>query len=287
MKNERTFFLLLIFATVLAVFRVPAALAESSDGSSAPAQPASKSFVLRPYKPLYVLATYDWDLSRRGAGLQDYELKFQYSFKIPIFSSASGSREFAFGFTQVSYWQAFNFGISAPFRETNYAPEFMYSMEHRTTALGLEKVGTVLAVIHESNGKGVPDSRSWNRLYAAVKLDWGNFVLGVKPWYRIPERPKSSPTDARGDDNPDILRYMGYGELTAEFRTGTSRIIITARNNLRSSPNYGAVQLDVILPIKNEVKFYVQYFNGYGESLIDYNRYNERIGAGILVASWL
>ena len=33
--------------------------------------------------------------------------------------------------------------------------------------------------------------------------------LVFKPWYRISESEKETPLDPRGDDNPDIYKYMG------------------------------------------------------------------------------
>jgi len=59
---------------------------------------------------------------------------------------------------------------------------------------------------HQSNGRSVPLSRSWNRIVANFGVEKDNFGLLFKTWYRIPE-------DETSDDNPDISRYMGYGEL--------------------------------------------------------------------------
>ncbi len=229
-------------------------------------------FRLEPYKPIYFITAFDPTLDKQDPTLQNVEVQFQLSFKIPIGTLPFWDGRTAVGYTQVSYWQMFNGSYSAPFRETNYAPELMAAFERETTTLGLERIRTVVSFIHESNGRSVPESRSWNRVYAEAKLDWKQVTIGLKPWYRIPEKAKETPMDARGDDNPDILRFMGNGELTAEYRDKAFSALLTGRNNLRSQRNRGSLQLELVLPIRNDVYFYVQVFDGYGKSLIDYDR---------------
>ncbi len=274
--------LLLLWCAIMALSST-GARAESSEVFSSGTGTKRDIFRLEKYRPLYFITVYDPTLRRHDRSLQDFEVQFQLSFKIPILAIPYANGRLAFGYTQVSYWQFFNVDNSAPFRETNYAPEFMASFEHYPEALGLTQVRTTFAAIHESNGRGVPESRSWNRLYAECKLDWERFTLGVRPWYRIPESGKQSPTDAKGDDNPDITRYMGYGEVAAQYRASAFTVMLTGRNNLRGSPNYGSVQLDISIPTKNDFQFYIQAFDGYGDNLIDYNRTSSRVGAGVLI----
>jgi phospholipase A1 len=241
-------------------------------------------FRLEPYKPLYFIGALDRTLDTQDPTLQEEEVQFQLSFKVPVSDIPFWNGKAAIGYTQISYWQMFNTDYSSPFRETNYAPELMASFERDTSILGLERIRTVVSFIHESNGRGGLESRSWNRLYAEAKFDWKQITIGLKPWYRIPESAKKSSTDARGDDNPDIIRFLGYGELTVVYRDNAFSILITGRDNLRShGTNRGSLRLDLAFPIRNDVYFYVQVFDGYGESLIDYNRYSSRIGAGFMV----
>jgi phospholipase A1 len=240
-------------------------------------------FRMEPYKPLYFIAAFDPTLDKYDPTLQNVEVQFQLSFKIPISTLPFWNGRTAIGYTQVSYWQMFNGDYSAPFRETNYAPEFMVSFERETSEFGLERIRTKVSFIHESNGRGGLGSRSWNRVYAEAMFDWKQVTIGLKPWYRIPEKSKSSPTDPRGDDNPDIVKFLGHGELTAEYRHKAFSVLLTGRNNLRADDNHGSLKLDLALPIKNDVYFYVQAFDGYGQSLIDYDRYDSRFGFGFMV----
>jgi phospholipase A1 len=251
--------------------------------AEAPAKPPQDDYLsLQPYKPLYALAVYDTKLHSRAPGLQDGEMQFQISFRVPLLPLPFFDGKLHFGYTQVSYWQIFNNNLSSPFRETDYAPELMARFEQEKGAPGATKSSTVVGLIHQSNGKGLPDSRSWNRLYVEEALTWDRFTFVVKPWYRLPEPAKQNPSDPKGDDNPDIERYLGHGELSVEYRDNIWTIGIMARNNLRS-PNYGAIQIDLSRHVRSDTKLYIQIFDGYGASLIDYNRESLRIGFGFMV----
>jgi phospholipase A1 len=111
--------------------------------------------------------------------------------------------------------------------------------------------------------------------------------LNVRAWYRLPEDKKETPNSMLGDDNPDIQKYMGYGDVFYLRKFGEHSFGVTARNNLRPGENLGSIELDWTFPLPGKMKGFVQYFNGYGESLIDYDQYQERIGIGIKISDWL
>jgi phospholipase A1 len=79
---------------------------------------------------------------------------------------------------------------------------------------------------------------------------------------------------------------MGYGQLTAYWFLGNHRLGVALRNNLDFRDNRGAVQMEWAFPLFRWVSGYVQYFNGYGESLLDYNASSSRIGAGFVLKDW-
>jgi phospholipase A1 len=61
------------------------------------------------------------------------------------------------------------------------------------------------------------------------------------------------------------------------------------RNHLESGFKKGAAELSWSFALWKYrfLKGYVQYFNGYGESLIDYNQHSNSLGIGLLVTDWL
>jgi len=59
------------------------------------------------------------------------------------------------------------------------------------------------------------------------------------------------------------------------------------RCNFRPDNLYGAVQLEGSFPLTANRKGYVQYFSGYGESLIDCHARSNRNGIGIMPTDWL
>ncbi|MEQ8485159.1 MAG: phospholipase A [Pseudomonadales bacterium] len=219
--------------------------------------------------------------------LKQVEAKFQLSLKLALASGLVTTRDRLYlGFTTQSYWQAYNTDISAPFRETNYEPELFWVTPLDGGPFDLDAGLLTLGFSHQSNGRGGTLSRSWNRLYANVAFEKDNLVVSLKPWWRIPERRKDDPLEAEGDDNPDIEKYLGHFEFNTIYRRWDHEFGLMLRNNLRSD-NRGAVQLDWTFPLWGGLRGYAQYFNGYGESLIDYDARIERIGIGILLTDLL
>ena len=211
--------------------------------------------------------------------LDNEEAKFQLSLKIPLnyTSMFVDGDALYFGFTLQSYWQVYNDNESAPFRETNYQPEVFYSMPLEWKVAG-GNTGLTFGMEHQSNGRNDPISRSWNRIYTTLNWADQNLAMSLKAWYRIPE-------DNDDDDNPDINSYMGYFEHRAAYKME----YLTFSTMFRGNPaaGHGALELGMSFPIWGRLNGYVQYFNGYGESLIDYDNNIERIGLGILLTDLL
>ncbi|MFW6322417.1 MAG: phospholipase A, partial [Guyparkeria sp.] len=248
-------------------------------------------FVMRSYQPNYIMpATYTpTDLSRDVYDFepQHAETKFQLSFQFDWFEDPFGpDTALYFGYTQLSLWQTYNTKLlgeeddaSSPFRETNYEPEVGLTIDTDFSLAGLTFKRNRLSLIHTSNGQGGERSRSWNRLAASTSFGRGNFAGRLRGWLRLPE--------ADEDENPDITDHMGHGDLLLAYKWKEQTIAATLRNNLDFADNKGAIQIDYSFPLSKRVKGYVQYFNGYGESLIDYNRSVSRIGLGIALTDWL
>jgi phospholipase A1 len=228
------------------------------------------------------------DSSDFGVDLDHTEVHFQISMKAPIAESLLTDEDaLFFGFTVRSFWQAYNSDISSPFRETNYEPELFWITPVPWKVLGGDSAFAGLGLSHQSNGRSQLFSRSWNRVYALLGWERWRWVFAVKAWYRIPEDDKDDPLDPDGDDNPDIEDYMGNFEFEFVYRKNDYEVGMMLRNNLDSRDNRGAVQFDWTFPMHRRFRGYLQIFNGYGESLIDYDANITRVGVGILLSDLL
>lgn len=212
------------------------------------------------------------------------EVNFQISLKVQVNNDALFFPNDALqaGLTLEAWWQLYSNDVSSPFRETNYQPEVFYTVPLRWRPYGLRPSATI-GLEHQSNGQVQGLSRSWNRVYGRLELEGESFFAAFQPWYRIPEDERTDPNSAEGDDNPDILDFMGYGQLSFGWR-GERLSYFT---NLRGNPSTGngAVEVFVSFPLFQRFRGVVQYFNGYGNSLIDYDHFQQRIGLGILLSN--
>jgi phospholipase A1 len=215
------------------------------------------------------------------------EAKLQFSLKALVLpkQTLGDANKLWFGYTQQSYWQIFDAANSRPFLESNYEPELIFShrfdLADQTPSWRQPRILNV-GLVHQSNGQSDPRSRSWNRIYA--QLGWSDNLLGggsyavlVRPWRRFGEAPET-------DNNADIAKYLGHGDVEALYWKGPYMLSLLAR--MRS------LQADFSMPMpfmqgdaenKRALQLHLQFFSGYGESLIDYNQSHTSFGFGLSV----
>lgn len=225
------------------------------------------------YKFNYLLpVTYAKNIPNDGR--KSVETKFQISLAKPLFYDVFGLREsLVAAYTQTSWWQITK--KSSPFRETNYQPEIFLNF---ASPKYLEKIGIQnlkFGLLHESNGRDGSKSRSWNRAYVQGDLVYGNLTISPRVWSVIGEK----------NDNKEILNYIGHGDLRLSYKLNDQIFSLMLRNNLHfDKTNKGAAELSYMFPIfSTGVYGYLQYFTGYGESLIDYDRHTDKVGLGFVI----
>jgi len=279
-----------IFSVI--VFFSPVALSEISAFDLHTDSESEAQFPMLPHNPTYILPF------NFNEHIQDYliyqnedaetpaqqtEIKYQVSFKVPLFSGIGDFPLSAYiAYTQVSFWQAYNSEFSSPFRETNYEPETFFSWQpyNEYSLLGTDwKIKLIrLGLAHQSNGQREATSRSWNRSYATMVLENNNFYLHGEYWHRL---------DDSVDDNPDLLDYYGHGQISVGYANNGHAIVITSRNNIESKFSQGSILASWSFPIFGSFNGYIQAFSGYGNSLIEYNVRTNTIGIGISIADFL
>ncbi|MGB3268849.1 MAG: phospholipase A [Rhodanobacter sp.] len=258
--------------------------------------PESKlgTFNVRGYKPVYVLPIFassnqnnqphspNPDNNAAGSErLDNIEAKFQLSLKAKIWQGVFGDAgDLWVGYTQSSRWQVYNSTLSRPFRETDYEPEAMLVFDTSYHVLGWEGRLLGIGFNHQSNGRGLPLSRSWNRLIANVGFERDGWTVMIRPWWRIPEA-------RRIDDNPDISDYVGRGEVEIVHEWNSQEFGLTLRDSFRGgSRQHGSLRFGWSFPIAGNLRGYAELFKGYGESLIDYNHNATYLGVGVSLLDW-
>ncbi|NII10477.1 phospholipase A [Oleiagrimonas sp. C23AA] len=250
------------------------------------------TFNVRGYKPVYLMpAFYTTNVNNRphspthsvdqSLHYDKTEAKFQLSLKTKLWQGIFGHHgDLWFGYTQTSRWQVYDSRISRPFRETDYEPEAMLVFNTHYNVLGWEGRLLGIGINHQSNGRSDPLSRSWNRVIADIGFERGNWTVMIRPWWRINETVSK-------DDNPDIEDYMGRGEVQIVHEVNDNEFSLTARHSFRSGDrSHGSLRFSWAFPITDKLRGYMQVFNGYGESLIDYNHKATYVGVGVSLLGW-
>ena len=219
-----------------------------------------------PYQPLF-------DAFQEDADFENVEARFQLSVKGRLLTTEDHRWGLWFAYSQQSQWQLYGEDISRPFRETNYMPEVFGSFRPGIELGGLQWNLLNFGYTHQSNGRAEPISRSWDRLFVEAGFERNDFVLLARAWTRI------EPDDGE-DDNPDIVDYLGHGEITAFYRWRDHAFSVMARGNLETGK--GAAQFTwASPPVIGPLRGYLQVFTGYGETMIDYDWRQTTVGLGL------
>jgi phospholipase A1/A2 len=266
------------------------------------------TFAIRGYRPISLALVMSGGVNPppasstgTGSGIYNHgETKIQLSVRTKIAKGLLKNGEadeddrdsLWFGYSQQSYWQLFNKDLSRPFRTTDHEPELIYIYPHQIAlAGGWDYRLSGAGLVHQSNGQSDPLSRSWNRLYlmgAAEK------TLGPESSLRLQGRIWSRLRDGDGagkDDNPGIENYVGRAEINGSWQINKANTLgITLRHSLRSQAR-GSTRIDWLMaptasPNYTGLRYHVQLFSGYGDSLLDYNNRRNVLSVGLSLVDW-
>lgn len=236
------------------------------------------------YEPNYILPFYYTASPAQGTygsstpdqqPLKHLEFKGQISLSLPIWKTVFGYKNtnLNVAYTQSMFWQFY--AKSQYFREVDYMPEIFTRTQLRNNWW------LSVGVVHQSNGRGGEFERSWNRAYTDLMFSGEHWMVSIKPWVLIF---KSDSSDLH---NPKIARYMGNGRVLMAYKYDNNELTLMLRNNLQSQFRKGAQEITWGYHIRKHATLYLQVFNGYGQSLIEYNHRTLGIGAGIALNNWL
>ncbi len=198
---------------------------------------------------------------------------FQISIRHRLTKSILPFNTFAYlTYTQKSFWNIY--AESSPFRDTNYNPGLGLGkyLFHNNKLAG----AAFLQLMHESNGRDGDESRSWNYLSLSMKY-YLNARLSLFGEFWLPY--------VDGDNNKDLTDYRGLGYLSVNYISNKHKWWLSADINPRDGVENINTTLTAAFRISERANQYLfaRFFQGYGESQRDYNKYVINIRVGICI----
>lgn len=252
----------------------------SPDASAAPGQADAFSrfrSAISEYKPVY------FDIGTRGKTTA----RFQISAKYRLFSPAANRpanwyENFYLGYTQTSLWDLQS--DSMPFIDTTFNPSVFWLSDNLWSSESQNwRLGVNVGAEHNSNGKDGPDSRSVNDGYVEprfhYRLDGGStltFAPRIKAYFGV------------AGENPDYADYAGRVDWQLRWAQDNGAVVTALYR--QGDQQRRTTQLDFAWPLQRtwlnmNGYLHLQYFNGYGETLLGYNRREDsqfRVGLSIV-----
>lgn len=244
------------------------------DGSNSPFDRFRNA--ISPYEPTYFI------LGNRDGLDARYQVSFKYRLFTPKDSlNPSFMDNLYLGYTQTALWDLHS--DSKPFVDTSYKPSIFWRKDALWQAPGKQfYIGLASGIEHESNGKSGNDSRSLNHYYLQPEFNYrfdGGSVLTFAPRFKG-YFAKSS--------NPDYDDYAGYVDWKLRWAQDNG-LVLTGMYRQGQHGRY-AGQIDAAWPLNRTFLnmngfLHVQYFQGYGETLLGYRHKSSpqvRIGLSLI-----
>lgn len=202
------------------------------------------------------------------------DVKFQLSISQRITKSRLPFDTYLFiMYTQKAFWNVFQ--KSLPMRDLNFNPGI--GLGHMIVYKDKYIGKAMLLIEHESNGKDSIFSRSWNKITLSASILMSrNLEMQFKTWIPIID----------SDNNRDILKYNGVFQVSANYIASNKKFnaaaIITKRGGFNM--NFNTV-LEFSYKFNNNENQYLflQYYNGYGENLLEYKRFKSMLRIGFVI----
>ncbi|MDE6266488.1 MAG: phospholipase A [Muribaculaceae bacterium] len=204
---------------------------------------------------------------------ENTNVKFQISLQCKLTKSTLPLNTYLFlYYTQKVFWNVLE--NSMPMTDLNFNPGIGLAKPLFSNNRYIGKLS--LMIEHESNGRDSIQSRSWNRISFGVNIALDqNLIIHGKAWIPIVD----------GQNNRDLLDYYGIYQaglqvMTNDRRWKFSEILVKRRG---WKPNYNSITEVSFRFLRNaDWNLFFQYYNGYGEGLLDYNKFKSQARIGIV-----
>ena len=202
------------------------------------------------------------------------DVKFQISFQQRLTKSVLPFHSYLYLFySQKAMWNVFE--RSLPFHDLNFNPGVGVS---RHIIMKNRLIGKLTVMLeHESNGRDGIQSRSWNKVSMAGEAYISPYLMAhAKFWIPIVD----------GEYNRDILKYSGISQAGFQAVSMDNKWVLDMTLVKRKGWNLNfntMVQLGYRINHNSNQFIMLQYYNGYGECLLDYNQFHSRLRVGLLI----
>lgn len=233
-----------------------------------------EAFDSQPYFGLYKDNYFIFGPSLRHPDATNTNIKFQISVAQKLTKSTLPFGTYLYLFySQKCFWNVLE--SSFPMTDLNFNPGIGIAKPIFQHNRYMGKLALIFE--HESNGKAGDASRSWNKIsLAANVLISPNASVHGKFWIPLVD----------GENNRDITRYMGIYQIGTQFMTPDRKFNGSVTMVKRSGWN---LNFNTIVEVgmrmwKNANEYlFLQYYNGYGEGMLDYNKYHSQIRIGLQI----